>query len=169
MLARYEAALTTIRRHIPSCTEVWLEHGRFLSARAGALVVRILDTKERAECRYLICDGGRTNHALVSDWERHELVQVPQRGGSPCLTTVCGPTCMAFDRLVRTLLPSDLRAGDCLAWMNAGAYHIPWETRFSHGLAPVAWIDERDVIRVARGRETFEDWWSQWRPSGTST
>lgn len=55
-------------------------------------------------------------------------------------------------------MPRSIRAGDQLIWMEAGAYHIPWETRFSHGHAAVAWHDERG-LRIARERQDFEEWW----------
>jgi hypothetical protein len=53
-----------------------------------------------------------------------------------------------------------------LIWLNAGAYHIPLETRFSFGLAPLVWFDENDELEVIRERETPEQWWSQWISSG---
>src|SRR5207237_1269198 len=80
---------------------IWMENGRFITGRSAVLVVRVRDVKERPECRYLICDGGRTNHALVSDWEPHPLFVIPERNGRPVLTTVAGPTCMALDRTIR--------------------------------------------------------------------
>ena len=46
-----------------SLEQVWLENGRFVTDQSAALAVRVLDVKDRAEGRYLICDGGRTNHA----------------------------------------------------------------------------------------------------------
>ncbi len=111
--------------------------------------------------RYLICDGGRTTHALVSMWEQHALVPLVAPGGVKIPTTVTGPTCMAFDQLVRRPLPRSLRAGDVLLWLDAGAYHLSWETRFSHGLAAVLWHDGRKVS-VVRRREEFSEWWGQW-------
>ena len=147
----------------PAATEIWMENGRFITARSAVLVVKVLDIKERKDSRYLICDGGRTNHALVSDWEAHEITMVPKRHGSKCATTVCGPTCMAFDRLLRADLPADISIGDCIIWMEAGAYHIPWETRFSHGLAKVIWCNENNQLSLAREEETFSQWWGQWR------
>ena len=146
----------------PSLSEIWLENGRFISAGSGALVVKILDVKERRGLRQLICDGGRTMNALTSLWEQHRLLTVPARSGLETLTVVCGPTCMAFDQLGRLPLPRSLRPGDHLAWLEAGAYHIPWETRFSHGHASVLWHDERG-LRPARDRQSFEDFWGQWR------
>ncbi len=145
----------------PRAEEIWLENGRWLSARSGVLVVRVLDVKERRGVRHLICDGGRTLNALVSTWEEHELAALPARGG-PCVpTVVTGPTCMAFDQLARRPLPRSLRAGDVLVWCEAGAYHLSWETRFSHGLAAVFWHDG-ETTRRARAREDFEKWWGQW-------
>jgi diaminopimelate decarboxylase len=147
---------------LPSVREIWLENGRFVTARSSVLVMRVLDIKKRNNCRYLICDGGRTNQALVSDWEAHNLYTIPDRTGQLILTTICGPTCMAFDRLARRPLPSDIDIGDHVVWMNAGAYHIPWETRFSHGLCTVLWHDEIGKCSIARKKESFQNWWSQW-------
>jgi len=159
-MAEFIEVLRSGVRAFSGVEEIWLENGRFVTGRAGALVIRVVDIKDRPECRYVICDGGRTNHALVSDWERHNVFSIPARSARSRLTTLCGPTCMAFDRLCRLELPDDVQIGDLMVWQNAGAYHIPWETRFSHGLAPVVWIDSNDRMSLVRQRETFEEWWS---------
>ena len=146
----------------PDLREIWLENGRFVSASSGALVVKVLDVKERRGLRQLICDGGRTMNALTSLWEQHKVLSVPARTGKEVLTAVHGPTCMAFDQLARISLPRSLKAWDHLVWLEAGAYHIPWETRFSHGHAAVLWHDEQG-LRPARPRQSFEDFWGQWQ------
>ena len=149
-------------KQFPDVREVWLENGRFVSASSAALVVKILDVKERRGLRQLICDGGRTMNALTAVWEQHALLPLENRTGATALTTVHGPTCMAFDQLARIPLPRTLRAGDHLLWLEAGAYHIPWEMRFSHGHAAVVWHDEKG-LRSARERQGFENWWGQWK------
>ena len=155
-------ALARVRPRFPGLAEFWWENGRWLTAGSGVLVVRVLDAKERRGRRHLICDGGRTLHALVALWEEHDLLTLPARRGRPVPTTVCGPTCMAFDQLARRPLPRSLRPGDRLVWLDAGAYHLAWETCFSHGRAAVYWHDERGVRRV-RAPESFTAWWGQWR------
>jgi diaminopimelate decarboxylase len=145
----------------PGLREIWLENGRWVSAGSGALVMKILDVKERRGVRQLICAGGRTLNALTSLWEQHKILSVPERSGVETLTVVHGPTCMAFDQLARLPLPRSLKAGDHLVWLEAGAYHIPWETRFSHGHAAVWWHDENG-LRLVRERQSFEDHWRQW-------
>lgn len=145
----------------PHLQQLWLENGRWGSARSGVLVVRVLDAKEHRGKRNLICDGGRTMNALVSLWESHELFTLPDRTGEEVITTVNGPTCMAFDKLVRRRLPRSLTVGDHIVWMDAGAYHLPWETRFSHGLAGVYWHDGQTTDLV-RKPDSFANWWNQW-------
>lgn len=162
-LLSFKETLSNVKKDIPSVREIWLENGRFITARSAVLVVRIVDIKDRLDSRYLICDGGRTNHALVSDWEEHDIFTLPKREGVKILTTVCGPTCMAFDRLIRMNLPKDIQIGDYIVWMNAGAYHIPWETRFSHGFAKVIWCDDKGELSLARDSESFSKWWEHWQ------
>ena len=60
---------------------------------------------------------------------------------------------MTDDVLARIALPEDIDPGDVLVWMHAGAYHLPWETRFSQGLCAVAWCDEAERLSLARERE----------------
>ncbi len=160
-----EELASVFRRWLPrfaGLREVWLENGRFLGARSGVLVATVLDVKERNGLRQLICDGGRTMNALVSNWEEHALFSAPRRTGLKVPTAVHGPTCMAFDQLTRRALPRSLRPGDRLVWMEAGAYHVPWETRFSHGHAAVLWHEENELSLV-RKPEGFPAWWGQWR------
>lgn len=156
--AAYRRAL----RAFPGVEELWLEHGRFLTAGSGVLVVTVLDRKERRGIRQLICDGGRTLHALVSTWEQHRVVALPARPGRLVPTMVYGPTCMAFDQLGRCHLPAALRPGDRLVWLDAGAYHLPWETRFAHGLGAVLW-HAADRLRLVRPAESFSRFWDAWR------
>lgn len=156
------SAASWARREMPKLAEIWLENGRYLTRRSAALVVRVLDIKEREECRYLICDGGRTNHALDADNGAHRVLVRPDRSGMHVFTTIVGPTCMTDDRLARLDLPDTVSPGDLIVWLDAGAYHLPWETRFSHGLCAVAWVDATGTLTLARARETPEAWSDLW-------
>lgn len=165
-LADYAAALRAACRSLPSVEEIWLEHGRRVFASSGALVVGVHDVKTRGGRRQLLCDGGRTLQAMVSVWEEHSLLPLRESGAPVALTAVHGPTCMAFDRMGLRPLPDDLHPGDRLIWLDAGAYHLPWETRFSHGLGEV-WWREADRSVCARRAESFESYWSDWLPESS--
>jgi diaminopimelate decarboxylase len=146
----------------PGLEELWLENGRYVTEGSTALVVRVLDVKEREDSRYLICDGGRTNQALAADAGPHSILLIPSGNGRARLTTVCGPTCMTDDVLARVQLPEDVGPGHLIAWMDAGAYHLPWETRFSQGQCAVVWADMNDRLTLARRRERPRAWAEAW-------
>jgi len=158
-LASLREALIGVRSKHRFLEEIWMENGRWVTASAGVLVVRVLDVKEGRGARTLICDGGRTLQAMVATWERHALFPVARRRGGLVKTIVCGPTCMAFDNLGIHDLPSTVGVGDLLVWMDAGAYQMSWETRFSHGLGAVVWT-RGEKVEVVRPREMFETWWA---------
>lgn len=160
--AEFRQMLGRIPLALPSIREVWMENGRFLTGPAGALVVTVLDKKVRSDVTYLICDGGRVNHARMASTERHEVLLAPNRTAPLQKTVVCGPTCTAVDRLGGWMLPEAIEPGDRIIWLTAGAYHIPLETRFSTGLAPVVWFNARQEPEVIRSRETPAEWWGQW-------
>lgn len=162
-LDRFNELVCSLGRCFPHLQEVWLENGRYLTGAAGALVTRVLDRKDRHDCAYLICDGGRINHARMAALHQHDiLIDPPRVGPATVMTTVCGPTSAGVDKLGRWMLPASVEIGDTILWMNAGAYHIPLETRFSVGTAPVIWFDADHVPRVVRHRETADEWWGQW-------
>lgn len=162
-LRSYAAHIKAAIRPFTGCRQVWLENGRHLTAGSGVLAIRILDLKPHAHGSSAICDGGRTLQALISMWESHDLLLLRRSATPTTPVTVHGPTCMAFDQLGRFNLPGNLRAGDILLWMESGAYHLPWETRFSHGLCQV-WWQQGDSVVLARDAETFEDYWGRWNP-----
>lgn len=161
-LSDFQGLLASIPKRMSSVSEVWLENGRFLSGSSGALVVTVLDKKIRGEETILICDGGRVNHARMAAMERHEIILLPHRDGFKGRSVLCGPTCATVDRLGCWQLPIDVEPGDRVIWLSAGAYHIPLETRFSQGLAPVVWFNAVGEPEVVRRRETPSQWWGQW-------
>ena len=159
-LRSYAAHIKTALRRFSGCRQLWLEHGRHLSAGAGVLAIRVVDIKSHSKGRSAICDGGRTLQALVSMWESHDLITLRRSRSATSPVTVHGPTCMAFDQLGRVELPDDLTVKDVLLWTETGAYHLPWETRFSHGLCQVWWA-EGGSLNLARAAETFDEYWNR--------
>lgn len=158
----FRGLLGAIPSALPSVREVWLENGRYLTGPSGVLALTVLDRKQRGDRIYLICDGGRLNHARMAFMERHKIAITPARTGLERETVICGPTCTAADQLGCWMLPQTVVSGDRVIWHTAGAYHIPLETRFSQGLAPVVWFDTQNEPRVLRARESVSQWWGQW-------
>jgi diaminopimelate decarboxylase len=150
---------------VPTARSIWMEHGRHLLGSAGALVVTVQDVKRIDGVRFVVCDGGRTNQAVESDDARHgiALLDRSRQGTQTAPTVVCGPTCMAYDRLFRGEMSAGIRPGDRLIYFNTGAYHIPFETRFSHGLCRVLWTEDGASFDELRAPETPDQWQAMWR------
>ncbi len=132
---------------------LFLENGRYILGPAGALVISVIDTKVIRGRRFVICDGGRTNQALESDWEEHKVVTLEKSEGSQTPTTICGPNCMAYDWIYRGDFPESVKEGSIILYLNAGAYHLPWETRFSRGLCRVLWSQDGKNVSEIRPPE----------------
>ena len=164
----YGKTVAFCRALFPKADEVWLENGRSLVGPAGALVLTVGDIKQIEDYNVLICDGGRTNHALESDWGSHIVRALDVGTHEPMTPTiVCGPSCMPYDWIYRGELPRVTKRGTKIAYFNAGAYHIPWETRFSRGLSPVILEDLSGTLSCIRQRESIESWVGSWISHGT--
>ena len=162
-LKEYGEVLRRCGAYFKDLSEVWLENGRHLLGPSAVLVVTVQDVKIVDGVRVLICDGGRTNQALPSVWENHSVSILGSEDSSGVAETlVCGPTCMGYDSLYRGPLLSPTKIGDRLIYFNAGAYHIPWENRFSHGLCKVLWTTDGTTFTTLRPSETSDDWLSDW-------
>lgn len=162
-LPEYAQFLADASRRFVHLDALWIENGRYLLGPAGILVVSVIDTKWIRGRRFIICDGGRTNHAIESDWEYHAMIPVRETSGGYVPSTVCGPNCMAYDWVYKGLLPEEIREKDQLLYLNAGAYHLPWETRFSRGLCRVLWSPDGKTIKEIRAEESLEAVQAIWR------
>ncbi len=108
-------------------TRLAIEPGRFLVARAGWLVARVLHVRDRGG-RQVILDAGMTELIRPALYgARHPIVALTSLGRSPDgrrgiePTRVEGPICEATDSLGLHDLPP-LRRGDLVAIADAGAY-----------------------------------------------
>jgi diaminopimelate decarboxylase len=154
------------QRLFPSCREIIAECGRVILGPTAVLLLRVVDVKVKYGQRFIICDGGRVNHALPSDWEEHD-VYFPNSAKNTRRSeaTVCGPTCMAWDFISRRPVPIDIQPGHFVVYDAAGAYHWPWQSSFSQRRAAAALFAEhrRHGVRVQRliDRQSIAEWLAQ--------
>jgi len=137
--------------------ELVLEPGRAITSSAQLLLLRVLAIKPgpRGE-RYVILDGGK-NIAMPPAWEYHEAFLVNPVADRPIRRhSIFGPLCHTGDVMFRSRSFPELRVGDLLAIMDAGAYFIPNQMNFSNP-RPSAVLIEGGRAHLVRGRETFED------------
>jgi diaminopimelate decarboxylase/aspartate kinase len=122
-LARVGASLDEVRRAHPHLA-LWLEPGRYLVARAGVLLARVNQTKDKGARRYVGVDAGMNSFirpALYGAW--HEIVNLTRLGEPKTLVAdVVGPICETGDVLGYGRHLPHTEPGDLLLLANAGAY-----------------------------------------------
>ena len=148
-----------------------VEPGRFLVARAGWLVARVLHVRERPGgerdvARQIVLDAGMTELIRPALYgARHEIVALTSRGqpttvgAQPTATPalVEGPVCESTDHLGTHELPP-LRRGDLVVIRDAGAYAASLGSTYNGRPRPVQVLLDRDgSLRLARRRGRIAD------------
>jgi diaminopimelate decarboxylase len=135
-----------------------LEPGRSLVGDAGALLVRVLYVKETEHKRFVVVDGGMNvllRPALYGSY--HHIVPVERRTASTSLADVVGPLCETGDFLARGRELPEVRAGDLLAVLGAGAYGMALASNYNSRPRPAEVLVEGNSARLVRRRESVDD------------
>jgi diaminopimelate decarboxylase len=100
------------------------EPGRLIAANAGALISRVIYTKDGETKKFAILDAGMNDLIRPALYDaHHEILSVKETTGGPTARyDVVGPVCESSDLFARDYLMPPLAAGDLVAIMTAGAY-----------------------------------------------
>jgi len=121
--ATLDQSLARVREANPGVS-LWLEPGRFLVARAGVLLAKVTQTKQKGATRYVGVDAGMNSlirPALYGSY--HDIVNL-SRLDQPLteVANVVGPICESGDTLGSARRLPETDAGDVLLIATAGAY-----------------------------------------------
>ncbi|ALK07988.1 diaminopimelate decarboxylase [Blastochloris viridis] len=113
------------RRIGPLGCKVIIEPGRLIVGNAGVLVARVLYIKEGAAKTFVITDAGMNDLIRPTLYEAHHDIRPlaePAPGARRMVADVVGPVCETgdFQALHRDL--PELKSGDLIAILTAGAY-----------------------------------------------
>jgi len=137
--------------------ELEVEPGRFLVARAGALVAKVLAVKPSPGGRAVVVDTGM--HHLIRPalyQARHRVV--PVRLGRPTGPGwLVGPICESADVLASGVPLPDLATGDLVAVLDAGAYGMAMASNYNGQPRPAEVVVTDGEALMTRRRETWED------------
>ena len=138
--------------------EITIEPGRFIVADAGALVAQVQATKHSYGRRIVTTDAGMNDLIRPALYEAyHPIVPLVQRQALDELTDVAGPVCESADFLGYERPLPELKRGDLIAVLFAGAYGAAMASNYnSRPRAPEVLV-EGNTFRVVRQRETLDD------------
>jgi len=137
--------------------KLWFEPGKFLVSEAGYLLVQVNVVKQTVSSLFAGVNSGM-NHLLrpmLYD-AYHHVVNVSNPAGKPRIYSVVGYICetdtFAWDRPI-----AEIREGDILCIMNAGAYGYAMSSNYNARVRPAEVLVWQGQPLLIRRRETVED------------
>ncbi|PJM98657.1 diaminopimelate decarboxylase [Streptomyces sp. CB01201] len=155
--------VASFRARHPDCRLI-MELGRYLTARAGTYVTRVLYVKESLGENFVVADGGTNHHmaavGIGSFVKRNFPVRHLGQPDAPAdhVYTVTGPLCTPNDTVVKRASLPEVRPGDLLGIERSGAYGPTASPGLflSHGYPAEVVVHQGRAILV-RERDTPED------------
>jgi diaminopimelate decarboxylase len=140
------------------CTLV-LEPGRAIVGNAGILVTSALYHKDSGKKRFLIVDAGMNDLIRPSLYEAyHDIRPVIEPASSQkAVFDVVGPICESGDFLAKDRELPEVKQGDLLAVMGAGAYGFSMSSNYNSRLRVAEVMVKGKEYFVVRERETYTD------------
>ena len=138
--------------------QLLLEPGRFLVAQAGALLTRVLYTKQNGAKKFVIVDAAMNDLIRPALYQaHHEIVPVVRESRGTVIADIVGPVCETGDFFARYRELAELRTGELAVLLDAGAYGMSLASNYnSRGRAAEVLIENGEA-RLIRRRETVEE------------
>jgi diaminopimelate decarboxylase len=155
-VAEYASAMRAVMDGLGA--KLLLEPGRFIVAQAGALVSRVLYTKQNGAKTFVITDAGMNDLIRPALYQaHHEIWPVVESGRAMQTADIVGPVCETGDFFARDREMPEVRAGELVALLDAGAYGMSQASNYnSRGRAAEVMV-EGGVARLIKRRETVEE------------
>ena len=139
-----------------------VEPGRFLIGNAGVLLTRVRYIKQTGSKKFAIVDAGMNDlirPALYQSY--HEIVPVKQpqteRERKISEIDIVGPVCESGDFFALDREMPEVREGDLLAIMSAGAYGFVMASNYNSRPLPAEALVRGDKFAQIRKRQTWGD------------
>lgn len=133
-----------------------LEPGRFIVGPAGALLTRVLYCKRNGNKQFAVVDAAMNDLLRPSLYNAyHEIVPVQaQPRSKETVYDVVGPICETGDFFARDRSLPELRPGELVALLDAGAYGTSLASNYNTRPRPAEVLVDGAKARVVRRRET---------------
>jgi len=136
------------------------EPGRMIAGNAGVLVSRVLYIKRGDAKTFTIVDAAMNDLMRPTLYEAyHEILPVvePAAGTPIVVTDVAGPVCETGDYLALARPLPELRAGDLISVMTAGAYGAVLASEYNSRLLVPEVLVAGNKYSVTRQRTSYDD------------
>ena len=136
------------------------EPGRMIAGNAGILVSRVLYVKGGASKTFTIVDAAMNDLIRPTLYDaHHEILPVaaPEQGARTVVTDIVGPVCETGDYLALARALPELKAGDLISVMTAGAYGAVLASEYNSRLMVPGVLVSGNRYCVTRPRPSYGD------------
>jgi len=148
---------------------ILVEPGRFLTGNAGVLLTRVRYIKQTSSKKFAIVDAGMNDLIRPALYQSYHQI-VPCRvsaaaDADPSTSTskslekidIVGPVCESGDFFALDRDMPEVREGDLLAIMSAGAYGFVMASNYNSRPLPAEALVRGGEVALIRKRQTWED------------
>ena len=135
-----------------------LEPGRVIAGNGGILVTRVLYRKSGAVKEFVVVDAGMNDLVRPTLYNAfHAIEPVIKSGDKSIRADVVGPICETGDFLATDREISNVKQGDLLAVMSAGAYGFTMSSNYCSRLKVAEVMVKDDRFHVIKARQHYDD------------
>ena len=137
--------------------QVWFEPGKYLVSQSGYLLVKANVIKQTPATVFVGVNSGFNHLIRPMFYESyHHIINISNPDGPERIYTVVGNICetdtFAWDRKL-----NEVREGDLLVFLNAGAYGFEMSSNFNSRLKPAEVMVLEGKPHLIRKRDEFQD------------
>ncbi len=139
------------------CTFIF-EPGRVLVGNAGILVTKVLYRKQNGGKEFVIVDAGMNDLIRPSLYRAyHEILPVRREDRPLIKANIVGPICETTDLFAQEREIQEVKPGELLAIMGAGAYGFSMSSNYNSRVRAAEVLVKEDQMWIIRKRETYKD------------
>lgn len=120
-VATYMESLKEIFRQAPA-PKILFEPGRFIAAKAGVLVSKVLRLKEQNPGHFVVLDAGMNDLIRPSLYEAYHHILPLKETSKTRISQVVGPVCESTDIFAKDRELAAVEQNDYVIFCDAGAY-----------------------------------------------
>jgi diaminopimelate decarboxylase len=155
--AKVAEAFAQYEKESGSKLQVWFEPGKYLVSQSGYFVVKANVIKQTPATVFVGVNSGFNHLIRPMFYESyHHIINISNPDGPERIYTVVGNICetdtFAWDRKL-----NEVREGDLLVFLNAGAYGFEMSSHFNSRLKPAEVLVLEGKPHLIRKRDEFQD------------
>jgi diaminopimelate decarboxylase len=140
--------------------KIILEPGRAIVGKVGILVTKVLYVKKTEEKSFVVVDAAMNDLIRPSLYDAyHEIIPIKPVTGhqSPVTVDIVGPICESGDYFAKDRELPEIKSGDLLAILDAGAYGFSMSSNYNARPKVAEILVEKDKYRIICKRESYEN------------